>query len=589
MKKSEKLVLFYNSCTSKGYTDMTDETQALKAKVIANDLGLPINNIDKLFISSKEAYEQEQKRLHEEEEQRQEKIKKLKVDGEKLFTIKRDLKVDGGPNVDVFRRPDGSIYCIEEGSEEKIERLRIDKTNSVFVNTKYHPSQTVYTGATVGGIHMGGFHTTEAYTTQTTTSTGNGTVFGTYGSKSIQIASVILTADTAEAFARDPYIIKYFSPGWTKIGCKAAGNKAMLDAAIATNQMSAWSSYFDSRCIPMSQCKEVVRFFNRILKNDCPPTDRERLAEAEELIKNDSVDDLEKALKILYTIEDYRERGGDEDAVRAHIRKLEVETRKRLDVRIQHEKEQEILKKEAERPKKIAKTIICIIASIAIIAAILFIVFYLVPNNNYKNAQVLFNNGEYTKSADAFFKLDGFKDSEVMVKESNYQYAVSLLEKEEYENAKKIFEELGDYKDSEKFISYMDLTVDRMKNSNPYIGPLYNELSELSGFLDVDEILDRECFKQFKTMIGTWNVVGESYHKYKLTIDENGEFTIKDGDKTHYSGYLTLTKDGETIYFYGKQFSFKPEYLFKTKSVDSEKLTMSFLDNSHTYTYVKIK
>ena len=35
-------------------------------------------------------------------------------------------------------------------------------------NLQYHPSQTVYTGATVGGIHMGGFHQTkDSYTVET--------------------------------------------------------------------------------------------------------------------------------------------------------------------------------------------------------------------------------------------------------------------------------------------------------------------------------------------------------------------------------------------------------------------------------------
>ena len=50
------------------------------------------------------------------------------------------------------------LYCRSEVSAKEIH---IQPVHKVF--TKYNPSQLVYTGATVGGIHTGGFHTTEAY------------------------------------------------------------------------------------------------------------------------------------------------------------------------------------------------------------------------------------------------------------------------------------------------------------------------------------------------------------------------------------------------------------------------------------------
>ena len=34
MKENERLLLFYEECVKKGYSDMTDPQQALKAKVI---------------------------------------------------------------------------------------------------------------------------------------------------------------------------------------------------------------------------------------------------------------------------------------------------------------------------------------------------------------------------------------------------------------------------------------------------------------------------------------------------------------------------------------------------------------------------
>ena len=40
MKENERLLLFYEECVKKGYSDMTDPQQALKAKVIATDMEL---------------------------------------------------------------------------------------------------------------------------------------------------------------------------------------------------------------------------------------------------------------------------------------------------------------------------------------------------------------------------------------------------------------------------------------------------------------------------------------------------------------------------------------------------------------------
>ena len=51
-KKTELLYQFYQQCQEKGYTDMKDATQSLKAKVIATDLGLKYTSIEKLYQSA---------------------------------------------------------------------------------------------------------------------------------------------------------------------------------------------------------------------------------------------------------------------------------------------------------------------------------------------------------------------------------------------------------------------------------------------------------------------------------------------------------------------------------------------------------
>lgn len=60
--REEKLYSFYVQCKNKGYKNMQDETESLKAKVIATDMGLRYRDIGKLYQEAKSVYEAEEKR-----------------------------------------------------------------------------------------------------------------------------------------------------------------------------------------------------------------------------------------------------------------------------------------------------------------------------------------------------------------------------------------------------------------------------------------------------------------------------------------------------------------------------------------------
>ena len=59
-----------------------------------------------------------------------------------------------------------TVYAIKSINKNSIKVAAVKD-----YKLEYHPSETVYTGATVGGIHMGGFHQTEDYYTAKTWST----------------------------------------------------------------------------------------------------------------------------------------------------------------------------------------------------------------------------------------------------------------------------------------------------------------------------------------------------------------------------------------------------------------------------------
>ena len=146
MANPSKLVDFYKQCIDNGYTDMNDETQSLKAKVIASDLGLDYKNISKLFESAELAFKKESKRQE-----------RLAINGEFLFELKvisQDINV-----IRIYKRPDKSVYYTIDNSTKKNEDISFSVESRGTVYYSYKPSKMVYTGATVGEVSTGGWTT----------------------------------------------------------------------------------------------------------------------------------------------------------------------------------------------------------------------------------------------------------------------------------------------------------------------------------------------------------------------------------------------------------------------------------------------
>lgn len=88
-------------------------------------------------------------------------------------------------------------------------KLKVVPVNDFYYRT--HDAELVYTGATVGGVHMGGFHVNPAYkTAHLGKSTGKCKFEGELddGNK-IDIKKIYLTDELVEAAKKDPFIKKY--------------------------------------------------------------------------------------------------------------------------------------------------------------------------------------------------------------------------------------------------------------------------------------------------------------------------------------------------------------------------------------------
>lgn len=77
--------------------------------------------------------------------------------------------------------------------------------------TKYNPSQLVYTGATVGGIHTGGFHTTKAhYSSHSQGRAGKYYIYSKdHNGKVVIIQKIILTEELLEEASKSATIKKF--------------------------------------------------------------------------------------------------------------------------------------------------------------------------------------------------------------------------------------------------------------------------------------------------------------------------------------------------------------------------------------------
>lgn len=78
-------------------------------------------------------------------------------------------------------------------------------------NTKHHDAKLVYTGATVGGVHTGGFHTTKAYLSDTYTGTsGKYHIFVKQDNgKVVEIKKIKLTKQLLSEAKHSPSIRKF--------------------------------------------------------------------------------------------------------------------------------------------------------------------------------------------------------------------------------------------------------------------------------------------------------------------------------------------------------------------------------------------
>ena len=441
--KTQLMAQFYEQCKNKGYTNMRDDTQSLKAKVIATDLGLRYGNIVEFYekaaqcyrqIQEEEKVEAEKRRIRERQELAER--ERLAVNGSLLVTIS-----DNDMHLKVFQRPDGTIYCTVNGGHkiEGVPELSVHKGGSVHYT--YHPSETVFTGASVGGVMMGGTHQTEAYYTEHTEKSEKGFIKATIGSAEVYIATITISEYVQNRFKRDSQFKNLVTNG--KIKCYKDSDTANMFARSALSggvdsytRMSQLTMAADARRLPYKLCKQIVDLLGRIIHGYFPPTEEELYDQAQKLAKGSSSEQLMRSIEVFREISYYKDAN----------KQIKI-VQKKYDEVLQTEKEQAILAREAQN-RRIRKGAVIAGAVLVVIVTAVLLISSISKRHAYREATALMDAGRYEEAIVAFEALGSYEDSTDKIKACKYNDAITLMDEGRYAEAITIFESLAGYKDS---------------------------------------------------------------------------------------------------------------------------------------------
>ena len=474
MKENEKLALFYEECIKKGYSDMTDSRQALKAKVIAADRKLRYgNSIEQFFQKAKAAYEEREAKRKEEEQRAAAEERRLAVQGKELVKLHR-----GYSALSVFKRPDGSIYyTTDKDPETKIEgkpEVRVE-SSSVTMFT-YHPSETNITMASKGGFTSGQVWQTEPTVTPHNVKNGKAYLEVSVNGESWTIDLITLSPFVLESFKRysssNDNIKQGLSAG--KIKCRNAIDSMYgmsIKEALNRNDMysvnSRMSMAVDESRLPTGEIKEIAKLLYQILDGPWPENDEQAYQRGARLIRSAKSAEILEGIDLLQGI-------GENHPRKSSAEKLIEEHKRRYDEVLQSEKEAAVLKKEDDRRKR-KKTLITALKAACICAVVAVVVTQLiVPMVKHKKAVDFIAAGDYDAGYTILKELG--KTEEIV--QNKYDRAMACIEKGEYEAAYRLLTEIGKKGDFSKNNKHDWATVllDEKKYDEAY--KLFNEIGE---------------------------------------------------------------------------------------------------------------
>ena len=373
---------------------------------------------------------------------------------------------------------------------------------------------------------MGGFHQTEAYTTEKVTGTGKGDIHAKSGDMNIWVKYIDFSDATDYAFRRDETYkslshrkrIVCFDANTSRLSKDIMG-MAMQSGAGYQDILSKASMANDMMKLSMGEIQKIAAFLNAVIEGNYPATDEEYYERAITLSESTKSDDLLEAVQIFRKISDYKDSANIADI-----------TQQKYEETLQFEKEQKILQKERDA-KKFKK--ILIIATPVIIAIIIGLT---IASNKakkeaaYNTAIQMEKDGEYDEAIKTFEALDGYKDSIDMIKECHYIQALEVIDRLDLDNPNKMAEVVylwGPYelnKDVQKIADTLDGFI--------FVAPMVSEapLQVLDGISVSSlekELVDKICSgaeqsKLIRTFQSKVEVFSVNYNRLRRYASRRG-------------------------------------------------------------------
>lgn len=259
----------------------------------------------------------------------------------------------------VWQSPEGFLFTtFSDGNREAgVPSLQVKRSS--YLAYTYHPSETVYTGVTVGNVHTGGFHRNEASYSEGKQSSDRGYIQVSARCDKFLLTKVSIPQEIQNRFRRDREFQALVSRG--EILCMKAsdsGRDAIHSAM--TGREDTWTAVGllsmaqDKKYLEYDHCSRIVRLLKRIIKGEFPPTAEELYIRAAELEKATDSYSLEQAM------EDFRSLGYYRDApARAAA----------LKSRLEEAREREAL--QADRSRDKGKRIFILVVALGMILMVL--------------------------------------------------------------------------------------------------------------------------------------------------------------------------------------------------------------------------
>ena len=431
-----KLAELYKKCMENNCLNPSSEKEIMMVKVFAMDLSLRYKDINELLKEAETAYNNEQI-AHKQAEIARERAAALNAsEGILLFTAKDDKC-----SVKVYKRIDGMLYANLDNSKDKLYGVQVKAERGDLKRYTTQESKTVYTGATVGGVSMGGFHEVKGGIVYTDLKTDRGEIKLSFDGKTIVVKTVTIDEKYANFFKRDKTYIRYFSNNRTATCYNVAyDDKADMNlCAFAKDQalqMTIFSEIENKRKIEYTKCCEIANVLTRIINNDFPPSDEALYNQAVALFHGTTSKEIDEAVKIFNTISDYKDSA-----------QLKIQAKETYDKVLWREKENKVITKE-NNAKKRKKNFTKFIITFSIVAVVSLLAIIITPKAIYNSAQTALNEKDFDKAYTLFNLLNEYDNSPEMLNETQYQKAFELRENNQFEESYKLFGVLEDYKDS---------------------------------------------------------------------------------------------------------------------------------------------